>query len=141
MGEDPVVIFPEGIGFLLEDAAPGHGGGLGPRVQAFEREILKIETNLSGVVLHQVLTQHLGFALAMRALQIAEDHDGDRRPGGSERGLKLRLQLIELRLEGVGGDVVEVALDDFLAVVGDVERKLLGLGALCDAHADFLEAR
>ena len=76
----------------------------------------------------------------MRALQVAEDHDGDRRAGGSEGGLELRLQLVELGLEGVGGDVVEVALNDLLAVVGDVERDLLGLGALRDAHADFLEA-
>ena len=124
---------------MLEDAAAGHGGGLGPRVQAFERIVLEVEAHLGGIVLDQVLAEHLGFDLAVRALQIAEDHDDDRRAGGAEGGLKLRLQLVQLGLEGIGGDVVEVALNDFLAVVGDVEREFLGLGALRDAHADFLE--
>ena len=122
MGEDPVVILPESVGILLEDAAPGHGGGLGPGVQAFERVVLKIEAHLGGVVLDQVLAQHLGFALAVWALQIAEDHDGDRRAGGSEGGLELRLEFVELGLEWVGCDVVEIALNDLLAVVRDVER-------------------
>ena len=103
-------------------------------------KVLEVEAHLGGIVLDQVLAQHLGFALAVGALQIAEDHDGDRRAGGSEGGLELRLELIEVGLEGVGGDVVEVALNDLLAVVGDVERDLLGLRALRDAHADFLEA-
>ena len=141
MGEDPVVILPESIGFLLEDAAPGHGGGLGPRVQAFERVVLEIEAYLGGIVLDQVLAQHLGFALAVGALQIAEDHDGNRRARGSEGGLKLRLEFIELGLEWVGCDVVEIALNDLLAVGGYVERELLGLRALRDSYADFLEAR
>ena len=140
MGEDVVVVFPEGVGVLLEDAAAGHGGGLGPRVQAFERIVLEVEAHLGGVVLDQVLAQHLGLALAVGALQVAEDDDGDGRAGGSEGGLELRLELVELGLEGVGGDVVEVALDDLLAVVGDVERDVLGLRALRDADADFFEA-
>src|ERR1035441_6699383 len=60
---------------------------------------------------------------------------------GSQRGLKLRLELVDLGLEGVGGDVVEIALHDLLAVVGNVERDFLELRALRNAHADFLEAR
>jgi hypothetical protein len=73
-------------------------------------------------------------------LQVAEEHDGDGGAGGSDGGLKLRLELIELGLEGVGGDVVEAALHDLLAVARDVERDLLELEALRHAHADFLEA-
>src|ERR1035438_6826295 len=56
-------------------------------------------------------------------------------------GDRPRLELVELGLEGVGGDVVEAALHDLLAVVGNVERDFLELGALRDAHANFLEAR
>src|ERR1017187_3986647 len=141
MGVDPVVIFPEAVGLLLEDAAAGHGGRFGPGVEAFDGKVLEVEAHLGGVVLDQVLADHLGFALAERALHVAEQHDGDRGAGGSQSGLKLRLELVEFGLEGVGGDVVEIALHDLPAVVGNVERDFLELRALRDAHADFLEAR
>ena len=140
MGVGPVKILPESIRILLEDAAAGHGGGLGPRVQAFQRIVLKVEAHLGGVILDQVLADHLGFALAERTLHVAEEDDGYRCAGGSQGGLELGLELIQLGLEGVVGDVVEGALHDLLAVVRDVERDLLGLRALRDTHADFLEA-
>ena len=59
LGEDQIVIIPEGVGILLEDAAAGHGGGLGPGVEAFERKILEVEAHLLGIVLDQILAQHL----------------------------------------------------------------------------------
>src|ERR1019366_407042 len=87
VGVDPVVIFPEAVGLLLEDAAAGHGGRFGPGVEAFDGKVLEVEAHLGGVVLDQVLADHLGFALAERALHVAEQHDGDRGAGGSQRGL------------------------------------------------------
>src|SRR5437868_5090425 len=75
---DPIVIFPKRGGALPKGATARHGGRLGPGMNRLQRRIFEVHTHLSGKPGDHVIADYLGFLLAIRALEIAEDdhHDG-----------------------------------------------------------------
>ena len=141
MAEDEVVIIPEGVGLLLEDAPAGDGGGLRPRMHPLKRKILEVIPHLGGIRLDEVLAEHLGFHFAVRAFQVAKGNDRHWGARSAEGGLELRRQLVQIRFERVGGDVVDAALDYVLAILGDIQHHVLELLALREADAHLLEVR
>src|SRR5262249_7885713 len=59
------------------------------------------------------------FGLAVGALEIPEDHQNHFRAGRSETWLEVSLELVQIALEGTLVEIVNIALDDVVAVLRD----------------------
>ena len=105
-----------------------------------KRQIFEIEPDFLRIGGQQIRPQRFGFLLTVRALEIAEDYDDDRRTGSAEAGLQIGVQLVELRLERILGYFEDIAAQDFLAVLGNVERLVGGGIAGRRVHGDFFES-
>ncbi len=83
----PIEEFPVRGLALAEDAAGGDGGGSGPGVDGFEREILEHYSDFIGIEFRDILAQDGGFGFAGGTFEVAEFDDGYGGVGGAESGL------------------------------------------------------
>jgi hypothetical protein len=103
-------------------------------VDLFEGEVFEVDADVLREGGGEVVADHLGFLLAVGALEVGEDDDDDGGAGGAVAGLEVGFEEVEILLEGVLGGVEDGALDDLGAGFGDVE--LLGLAGGAEGAGD-----
>src|SRR5258708_8500208 len=118
---DPIVIIPEGGGLLLINAASGDGGRLGPRMDLLQRKVLEKDLHFLGIGGLNVVTENFSFFAAKSTLKIAEHRDLDGSVGESETGNAVCLDLLKVVSKRTTVDFKNIALDQLLAVFGNVE--------------------
>src|SRR3982074_1363791 len=87
-----------------------------------EREIFKIQAYFLGVSSQQVTAQGFRFFFTVGTFKITEQHNHYRGAGSAEAWLQLSVELIELHLEWILFHVEDIAAQNFLAILGNIER-------------------
>ena len=95
-----------------------------------ERVVVVIDAHVFRVVFGDLLAQHLCFIGAVRALEITKDGDHDRGALLAEGRPAHVVDLVEVALERVLGDVVALTFDDGLAVLRNEIGTLLAAVSL-----------
>ena len=117
--EDPVVEFPVIVFALQQGAAAGDGGGAGPGMDLFQREVVDEHADLFGESFKKVCAENFGLIATVGALVIGVDGDDDGCAECAEGGLPDVEDQTVFADKRVGGGVENVTTDDGLAVGGN----------------------
>src|SRR5713101_5074108 len=104
-----------------------------------ERQIFEIQPDFLGISRHEIRSQRFGFVFAEGAFEIAEQHQYDGSARRAQAWLQLGVQLLELWFEWILVDVEETALDDLLAVFGDVKALVHAGRTRRSVHLHFVK--
>ena len=110
-------------------------------VDGFQREGNKIEPDLVGKGLQQVLAQHDGFGTAEAALEITEQHHLHRSAGFPQVWQPLGIQPGNIGLKRILADVINRCPLNLLPVLRNIKNLILGRLPRDAVNTDFQETR